>query len=131
MPPEEAIAFLHEARENPLSSEKKVASRLDSLEEYTWFRTLKPVFDRGDYLAAASIADEGLRFVPRSKQLNTIRNQCLQNHAVDVHNAFADLANAGRYEEAIAVVQDGLKVNPNSSVLKNDLKKVQDFLKKK
>lgn len=131
MPPEEAIAFLHEARENPLSAEKKVASRLDSLEEYTWFRTLKPVFDRGDYLAAASIADEGLRFVPRSKQLNTIRNQCLQNHAVDVHNAFADLANAGRYEEAIAVVQDGLKVNPNSSMLKNDLKKVQDFLKKK
>ena len=125
---EQAIAFLHEQRNDPLAKEKTVARRLDEHEEYYWYQTLKPLFDKGDYLQAAAIATEGLTNVPNSRNLTTVKNQCMQNYAIDVHNEFADLANMGRYDEALAVVQAGLEITPASTLLKNDLKKVQSFL---
>ena len=60
-----------------------------------------------------------------------MRNQCYQNYAIDVHNAFASLANAGRYEEARAVVQDGLRIVPANTTLKNDLRRIQSLLQKR
>ncbi|MBQ7159354.1 MAG: hypothetical protein IJS09_08050 [Treponema sp.] len=128
--PEDAVSFLHEQYKLPVAKEKSVASRLVVLEEYAWYQILKPFFDSGKYLLAADIADEGLYYVPSSKNLQKIKTQCLQNYAVDVHNKFADLANAGRYEEAMQVVQKGLINVPTNSLLKNDLKKLENFLKR-
>ncbi len=130
LPPDEMISFLHEEGNNPLAKEKSVSSRMKQLEEYAWYQKLKPLFDSGDYIAAARLADEGLSHVPASRNLETIKSQCLKNYAIDVHNEFADLANAGKYEEALATVQKGLEVVPSNATLKNDLRKVQNFLKK-
>ena len=125
---DEAIAFLHAQRETPIAKDRTVSARLNEHEEYYWYQKLKPLFDGGDYLAAAALADQGLTFVPSSRNLKTVRNQCYQNYAIDVHNEFADLANMGRYDEALHVVQKGLQVNPTNTTLKNDLKKIESFL---
>lgn len=131
LPADDAIAFLHAQRNAPAAKNRAVAARIDELEAYCWYQKLKPLFDQGDYLAAAALADEGLKSVPGNRNLKTIRSQCYQNYAVDVHNAYAALANAGRYDEALAVVQGGLAVVPTNATLKNDLKRLQSFLQKR
>lgn len=128
---DDAIAFLRAQRNASAAKDRAVAARIDELEAYCWYQKLKPLFDQGDYLAAAALADEGLKSVPGNRNLRTIRSQCYQNYAVDVHNAYAALANAGRYDEALAVVQDGLAVVPANTTLKNDLKRLQSFLQKR
>ena len=128
---DDAIAFLRAQRNAPAAKDRAVAARLDELEAHSWYQKLKPLFDQGDYLAAAALADEGLKSVPGNRNLKTIRSQCYQNYAIDVHNAYAALANAGRYDEALAVVQDGLAVVPANAMLKNDLKRLQSFLQKR
>ena len=131
LPTDDAIAFLRAQRNAPAAKDRAVAARLDELEAHSWYQKLKPLFDQGDYLAAAALADEGLKSVPGNRNLKTIRSQCYQNYAIDVHNAYAALANAGRYDEALAVVQDGLAVVPANAMLKNDLKRLQSFLQKR
>lgn len=128
---DEAIAFLRAQRDDPRAKDRTVAARIDEHEAYCWYQKLRPLFDAGDYLAAAALADEGLASVPNSRALSTVRNQCYQNYAIDVHNAFASLANAGRYEEARAVVQDGLRIVPANTTLKNDLRRIQSLLQKR
>lgn len=128
--PDETIAFLHERRTDAYAQEKSAAAHLDILEEYAWYTKIRAEVDAENYLVAALIADEGLKFLPSSRNLKTIKNQCMQNYAVDVHNAFADLTNAGKYDEAMQVVQKGLKIVPSNAMLNSDLKKLQNFLKK-
>ncbi len=131
LPADDAIAFLRAQRNAPAAKDRALASRIDELEAFCWYQKLKPLFDQGDYLAAAALADEGLKTVPDNRNLRTIRSQCYQNYAVDVHNAFAALVNAGRYDEALAVVQDGLAVVPANATLKNDLRQLQVFLQRR
>ncbi|MBQ6780802.1 MAG: hypothetical protein IJP62_06175 [Treponema sp.] len=127
---DEAISFLHGQRNNPLAKEKSVVSHLNTLEEYAWYQKIKSLADGGKYLEAANLADEALKNLPASRNLKTIKNQCLKNYAIDVHNEFANLANAGKYEEALAVVQKGLEFVPANAMLKGDLKKIQNVLQK-
>ena len=128
--PDETIAFLHEERKGPRAKEKSLINRMNQLEEYAWYQKLKPLFDGEDYLSAAELAEEGLNYVPSSRNLQTIKAQCLKNYAIDIHNAFADLANAGKYQEAQTILLEGLEKVPSDVTLKNDLKRLQNYLKK-
>ena len=62
-----------------------------------------------------------MKSLPNSRNLQTIRNQNLNNYAVQVHNNFADLFNAKRLDEAEKVLNEGLKILPKNGTLQRDL----------
>ena len=73
----------------------------------------------GGFLAAASIAGDGLIKIGRQQQL-------LQTYEAYMHNAFAQLYNARKTADARTVIDQGLAVYPDSSILLQDL----DLVKK-
>jgi hypothetical protein len=58
-----------------------------------------------------------------------LEKQCLNNHAIIVHNSYAALFNQKKYQEALEVVQQGLMEVPGNRTLQSDLKKVQQAMK--
>lgn len=57
-----------------------------------------------------------------------ITSGSLKYHEVSVHNQVVPLFNGGSYEEAKAILEEALKQNPESSVLKRDLQQVNRVL---
>jgi tetratricopeptide (TPR) repeat protein len=60
------------------------------------------------------------------KALNVFKN----NRAIDVHNQFAALFNAGKYEEAHQILQNALQEIPNNRQLTSDLRMVENAMKR-
>lgn len=57
-----------------------------------------------------------------------ITSGSLKYHEVSVHNQVVPLFNGGSYEDAKAILEEALKQNPESSVLKRDLQQVNRAL---
>ena len=76
----------------------------------------------GVSLAAAKAAASAYKDNPSVRELKKYSDTFYRNYGVCVHNNFAELANAGKYEEARAVLEEGLKNYPDSANLKRDLK---------
>ncbi|MBB5220024.1 hypothetical protein DYE49_09390 [Treponema rectale] len=74
------------------------------------------------YLTAAKAAASAYKDNPSVRELKKYSDTFYRNYGVCVHNNFAELANAGKYEEARAVLELGLKNYPDSANLKRDLK---------
>lgn len=123
---DDGIKYVQNARKSQFAlSDQNFARNLEKAEESFWSAKIVPVFNSGDFLAAASICDEGLLSLPKSSYLKNTRNACLQNHAAEIHNRIVPLVNSKKYDEASAVLNEALKSNPESQRLKNDLKMVQ------
>ena len=126
--PDAALSLLRELRSDRRAGAAAAKKRLDELCEYSWLQKARLPFDAKDFLAAAALCDQALQEVPQSRILQTMRKQALQNHAVGYHNRFAQLANAGQYEEALAVLQQGLAENPGNATLQGDLKQLRRIM---
>ena len=107
--------------------QKSLESYRTLILESEWYEKVKAAFSKGEYIRAAEIADEGLKDLPGNRTLVNAKKTALNNHAVTVHNDFARLVNAGKYDQAQKVVEAGLSENPGSTVLQADLKKVQNY----
>lgn len=128
--PDMALSRIRELRLDARAFEPAAKKRLDEFCEYCWHQKIQLLTDAADYLSAARLADEGLTEVPQSRTLQALKKQSLHNHAVGIHNRFAGLANKGRYEEALSVIEQGLKENPGNATLKNDLATIRRVLAK-
>ena len=122
MKSEEAISFLQEQRKSEEASEKSVSKKIFELEEFYWSERIKPFTSEKKYLEAAAILDEGLKSLPTSRNLSTIKGQVLNNYAVGVHNRFVKFYNAKDFENAEKVALEGLENLPKNGTLLNDLK---------
>lgn len=122
---EEAILQIQEARKEPEAKDKNIARKIDALEEYYWSEKAKPLSRQGKYLEAAEIISDGLKSLPNSRNLQTIRNQNLNNYAVGIHNQFVTHFNAKRFDEAEKILKEGLEILPKNGNLLNDLKILQ------
>lgn len=123
--PEDAISYIQGLKGADEAQGKAVAKRLFELEEYYWSQRARPLSDAGRYLEAAAVMDEGLQSLPTSRNLQTIKNQNLNNYAVTVHNQFVDFYNAKDYENAERVAREGLAILPKNATLQRDLKLAQ------
>jgi len=81
--------------------------------------------DTGAWLDAVSVLDKGLLEFPGNGTLSKQRSVYRRNYAAEVHNKAAALFNAGDREGARNVVQKGLEQVSDSSILLNDLKRLQ------
>ena len=129
MEPAEALAFLQTMEEHPLASTVKGAARLKENRELQWQRQIKTLVDQQQFLEAAAVARQGVLALGTSNLLSNLEKQCLSNHAITVHNAYAALFNQKKYQEALKVVQQGLMEVPGNKTLQADLKKVQQAMK--
>ena len=126
---EKAIAYLRNSRETKTAQgDKKIMAQINSLLEYSWLTKINDTITSYGYLEGAREADEAVRDLPSSANLKKLKQQCLQNHAITVHNEFAGLANEGKFSEARKILEAGLEQNPQSKILLDDLKKLKKIL---
>lgn len=123
--PAQALAFLQKMEQNPMASTIRGAAKLKENREYVWQSLVKSLVDQQKFLEAAAVARQGVQSLGTSRLLSNLEKQCLDNHAVTVHNRYAALFNQGRYQEALEVVQQGLMEVPGNRTLQSDLNKVQ------
>lgn len=105
-------------------------NQLEKIEENHWATLILDLFDTKEYLAAAKICDEGLESLPKSTYLKNTRKQCYLNHGIDVHNQIVPLVNAKKYSEALKIVKEALKVNPDNATLKSDMNQLEKMMKR-
>lgn len=82
----------------------------------------------GNWIEAAEIMERAMDKIGPHPQLRRARDGYIGNYAVTVHNEFADLFNAGRFEEALALLEEGLSRVPGDRTLNRDLELVRDAL---
>lgn len=119
--PEEAVLLIQEKKSAPQAKDTTISKKLFVLEEFYWAEWAKPLSKEGKFLEASEILSEGIKSLPTSRNLQTIRNQNLNNYAVKIHNQFADLFNAKKLDEAEALLNEGLKIVPKNGTLQRDL----------
>ena len=95
--------------------------------EYAWLKKINALAETQGYLVAAQAASQALEKLPQNALLNRSLKACLENYAVQVHNDFATLANAGKYTEARRLLDEGLANYPNSTVLQRDSKSLSSM----
>ncbi|MBR6565890.1 MAG: hypothetical protein IKK79_03660 [Spirochaetaceae bacterium] len=127
--PAKALSFLRTMEQHPVASTIKGAAKLKENREYVWQSQVKVLVDQQQFLEAAAVARQGVQALGTSRVLSNLEKQCLNNHAVTVHNKYADLFNQKKYQEALEVVQQGLMEVPGNRTLQADLNKVQRALK--
>lgn len=111
-------------------NDARFINQLEILEENQWSVLIISLFDTKEYLAAAKICDEGLESLPKSAYLKNLRKQCFQNHGIDVHNQIVPLVNAKKYSEALEIVKEALRLNPDNATLKSDMNQLEKMMKR-
>lgn len=120
---DEALAYLkNKLSENTAQIQNpKIQKTIQSLYEYYVQIKVNDEQKNGRYINAAQIARENLKIFPQSRIIKNLSEQALKNHAVYIHNNFAESANKKDYEQARKILLEGLSQNSASSILKNDL----------
>lgn len=78
----------------------------------------------GDYLQASDFLDGALQELPKDSGLLKQKHSYRQNYAINVHNQAVKLINSGNIEGAKKLLVEGLTVISESSILKNDLSRI-------
>jgi tetratricopeptide (TPR) repeat protein len=74
----------------------------------------------GNFTGAITLLEETLATYGRNTQIENYIRIMRSNRAVELHNAFAGLFNAHKYEEARVLIRDALKEFPNDRRLLQD-----------
>ena len=123
LPCEDAFAELEANKQNLSPAD------FAELKEFVYLLDIQKKAQAHDWPAAVKMAQRGLEEFPQSKKLLANKNIYLQNWAAEFHNAAVDLFNAGKKDEAVAKIKEGLAILPESKILLNDLNKMQAPLK--
>lgn len=126
---DEALIYLkNKLSENTAQIQNpKIQKTIQSLYEYYVQIKVNDEQKNGRYINAAQIARENLKIFPQSSIIKNLSEQALKNHAISVHNNFAESANKKDYEQARKILLEGLFQNPASSILKNDLRTLEQI----
>ena len=92
---------------------------------YAYSKAAAAAADTGAWLDASALLEKGLQELPGSSTLVNQRNVYRRNYAVGIHNKAAALYNAGNKQDALLLIQDGLTKVSDSSILQNDLRRMQ------
>lgn len=128
MTPDKALSYLDSMGRNPLAQTTDGKKVLIRTKEYFWQEKIKPLVEKQLFFEAATVADQGLQDIPSSALLLSLKKQCLNNHAILVHNQYATLFNQGKYQEALELLQRGIQEVPGNTTLLSDINRVQRAL---
>jgi hypothetical protein len=102
-------------------------------------REASRIGNTGDWLGAAALADGGVAKLREAKlgdakytaELTRLAQTMRRNFAVEAHNHFASLYNAGKYAEAQTAIETALASLPGDASLERDLAAAKDAAAKK
>ncbi|MBP3709544.1 MAG: hypothetical protein J6I73_03960 [Treponema sp.] len=118
-PLERALTLIR-ARESDLTK-----NRYTQLIVRAYSHKAQQIAERGAWLEAAAVLENGLQELPKNSELTKQRNVYRQNFAAEVHNEAAARYNAGDKAGAQSVIAAGLAKFPDSTLLKNDLQRMR------
>jgi hypothetical protein len=93
----------------------------DSLVVYAYGNAANALGQKGDWLGAARLAEEGAKKAPTDRSLSQAAAGFRRNFVVTAHNRFATLYNKRDYAAASAVIEEALKLMPGDPTLLADL----------
>jgi tetratricopeptide (TPR) repeat protein len=123
----QALELLDNAENKITFTQKQNINRINSLKEFFWIELINQESEKQNYIQAAKIAENAISKMPNNQNLKRIKNQCLKNHGITIHNKIVPLVNSKNYSQAIKILEEGLKENPNSIEIKNDLNRLKKF----
>ena len=104
------------------------AKNVSTIEEMQWLYVLNNLMNSGDYENGYVAAVQAQDLLPKSTKIKNMKNAFYSNCITLVHNAFADSANCGQYEQARELLLEGLKKYPDDKTLKKDLSDLERFI---
>ena len=96
--------------------------------ENSWLEVLNMYMQIQDYEDGYTISLEALEQLPKSANIKRMSQTFYSNSIAIIHNSFAKLANAGEYEQALQVLEEGLQTFPNDKTLTRDLADINKIL---
>ena len=123
----QALELLDNTENQIIFTQKQNINRINSLKEFFWIELINQESEKQNYIQAAKIAENAISKMPNNQNLKRIKNQCLKNHGITIHNKIVPLVNSKNYSQAIKILEEGLKENPNSIEIKNDLNRLKKF----
>ena len=89
--------------------------------ENAWLAILNGCMDYKTYEEGLRRASEALVSLPQNSKIKKMQKAFYDNCIAIIHNNFAKLANAGDYEGARSILDEGLQKFPEDKTLKSDL----------
>ena len=119
---ENAISRIEEFEEKYQSyvSANQISKTKQLYQETIWLNKLNDYMNQREYQTGLREADEALRLLPQSTRIKNMRTYFYNNCIAVIHNNFAAEANAGRFEEALKIISEGLELFPNDKTLRKD-----------
>lgn len=123
---DQALLLLREALENPLlKNDRQYLTQIASWQAYFWTLKIDECEKEEGFVKAMELMEEALSEVKGNRDLLKLKSNMQYNHAVQVHNKFASLANQGKTQEALKILEKGLEENPGNKVLESDLRRIK------
>lgn len=116
MDPDRAMAAVNEAWAGGALN----AAEYESMYAYALSRKANELFKALAWQEAWQLVETARAARPGSADLARLAQAARANLVAAYHNAFAELYNAGRYQEALAEAQRGLAILPGDATLKRD-----------
>lgn len=92
---------------------------------HAWSTGGDKIAQTGKWLEASAVLDLGLQELPGNANLTTQRRIYRQNYAIEIHNKAGKAFNAGDKATARVIVENGLALVPESTILQNDLRNMK------
>jgi tetratricopeptide (TPR) repeat protein len=89
--------------------------------ENAWLSILNECMNAGAYEEGYKRSGVALQDLPQSSKLKKTQKMFYDNCITDIHNNFARTANAGDYDGARTILEEGLQKFPDDKTLKSDL----------
>lgn len=122
---EEQIVILNELLQNPdFQSAVQQKQATDALER-AWINFLNEYMRAKDYETGLEKSKEAVRDLPKSQSAKKLNSNFYTNCIAVIHNNFAKAANRGNYEDAVLILEEGLKKFPDDKTLQKDLQNLR------
>lgn len=92
---------------------------------HAWSSGADKIAKIGKWMEAGAVLDLGLQELPANSDLTAQRRIYRQNYAIEIHNKAGKAFNSGDKATARAIVEDGLTLVPESTILQNDLRNMK------
>lgn len=106
-------------------TEKTTQEIIDMIFESEKMEEIQDLMHQNKFLEAAKLADEALLRQSQNQQFKKAKSNSLYNHGVTVHNQVVPLLNNKEYKEALQILENALKDNPENQMIREDIKKIK------
>ena len=121
----EALQILDNTEKEITLTQNQNNLRINNLKEFFWIESINQEAAKENYIQAAKMADDYLLKMPNSQNLKQLKKTCLKNHEIYIHNKIVPLVNQKKYSQAMKILQEGLKENPTSIEIQNDINRLK------